>query len=210
MFAGILRAPITSVFMILEVSGSYSIVLPVMISNMVAYVVSRQYQRDSIFDVVARQDGMELPSMEHRREAVIRRVEDAMRRPPLVLPREVEVRDALRLASESADPEILAHVRPTPGSWRRSRTSRPSPGREGASRHRRRSGDRRAAPHRPPGRAARFGSCDYRRPPPAAGRPSRGPVAAGGCAGAGGHPARVPAGPGLDWRTGPGVTPRLS
>jgi CBS domain-containing protein len=35
-----------------------------------------------------------------------------MRRPPLVLPREVEVRDALRLASESADPEILAHVRP--------------------------------------------------------------------------------------------------
>jgi hypothetical protein len=66
LFAGILRAPITSVFMILEVSGSYAIVLPVMISNMVAYVVSRQYQRDSIFDVVARQDGMDLPSMEHR------------------------------------------------------------------------------------------------------------------------------------------------
>jgi chloride channel protein, CIC family len=112
LFAGILRAPITSVFMILEVSGSYAIVLPVMISNMVAYVVSRQYQRDSIFDVVARQDGMELPSMEHRREAVIRRVEDAMRQPPVVLPRELEIKDAVRLAEESATAGMLAHVRP--------------------------------------------------------------------------------------------------
>jgi chloride channel protein, CIC family len=94
------------------VSGSYAIVLPVMISNMVAYVVSRQYQRDSIFDVVARQDGMELPSMEHRREAVIRRVEDAMRLPPVVLPREFEIADAVRLADEGAAADLLAHVRP--------------------------------------------------------------------------------------------------
>lgn len=115
LFAGILRAPITSVFMILEVSGSYSIVLPVMISNLVAYVVSRQYQRDSIFDVVARQDGMELPSMEHRREAIVRRIEDAMRPPPVVLPRQIEVRDAVRLAAESAAAEVLVHLRPL--SW---------------------------------------------------------------------------------------------
>lgn len=112
LFAGILRAPITSVFMILEVSGTYSIVLPVMISNTVAYVVARQYQRHSIFDMVARQDGMELPSMEHRREAVVRRVEDAMRPPPIVLPRAIEVRDAVRLADESSAREMLAHVRP--------------------------------------------------------------------------------------------------
>lgn len=111
LFAGILRAPITSVFMILEVSGSYSIVLPVMISNTVAYFVSRQYQRDSIFDVVARQDGMALPSMEHRREALVRRVEDAMRPPPIVLPRTIEIRDAIRLAEESAATELLVHVR---------------------------------------------------------------------------------------------------
>jgi CIC family chloride channel protein len=112
LFAGILRAPITSVFMILEVSGSYSIVLPVMISNTVAYVVSRTYQRDSIFDVVARQDGMDLPSMEHRREAVVRRVEDAMQPPPMVLPRTLEVRDAVKLADESAVQQMLVHIRP--------------------------------------------------------------------------------------------------
>lgn len=112
LFAGILRAPITSVFMIMEVSGSYSIVLPVMLSNTVAYLVSRQYQRDSIFDVVARQDGMELPSMEHRREAVIRRVEDAMRPAPMALPRTLEARDAVKLADESEVDQLLVHVRP--------------------------------------------------------------------------------------------------
>jgi CIC family chloride channel protein len=112
MFAGILRAPITSIFMIIEVSGNYSIVLPVMISNTVAYLVSRHYQPDGIFDVIAQQDGIHLPSMEHRREAVVRRVEDAMRTPPLVLPRDLSVRDGLRLLEEGRAIEALAHVRP--------------------------------------------------------------------------------------------------
>ena len=79
MFAGILRAPMTSVFMIVEVSGNYSIILPVMISNTLAYLVSRQFQRHALFDVLSRQDGTELPSMEEEREAEMHSVEDAMR-----------------------------------------------------------------------------------------------------------------------------------
>ena len=79
MFAGILRAPMTSVFMIVEVSGNYSIILPVMISNTLAYLVSRQFQRHGLFDVLARQDGTELPSMEEERETEVHAVEDAMR-----------------------------------------------------------------------------------------------------------------------------------
>jgi CIC family chloride channel protein len=80
MFAGILRAPMTSVFMIVEVSGNYSIILPVMISNTLAYLVSRQFQRHAFFDVLGRQDGTDLPSMEEEREAEVHSVEDAMRR----------------------------------------------------------------------------------------------------------------------------------
>jgi CIC family chloride channel protein len=79
LFAGILRAPITSVFMIIEVSGNYSIILPVMISNTVAYLVSRQFQRHALFDVLARQDGTELPSMEEERDSDARSVEHVMR-----------------------------------------------------------------------------------------------------------------------------------
>ena len=77
-FAGFLRVPMTSVFMVLEVSGNYSIILPVMISNTIAYLISRQYQRTPLFDLLSRQDGVDLPSMEERREEHALLVEDAM------------------------------------------------------------------------------------------------------------------------------------
>jgi chloride channel protein, CIC family len=80
LFAGFLRIPITSVFMVIEVSGSYSAVLPVMVSNMIAYLISRQYQPTPLFDLLARQDGIILPSLEDLREQAVLRVENAMQR----------------------------------------------------------------------------------------------------------------------------------
>ena len=79
LFAGFLRAPMTSVFMVLEVSGNYSIIVPVIVANTFAYVISRGLQPVPIFDLLTRQDGLELPSMEEQREEDILRVEDAMR-----------------------------------------------------------------------------------------------------------------------------------
>ncbi|HEY7351811.1 MAG TPA: chloride channel protein [Terriglobales bacterium] len=80
LFAGFLRAPMTSVFMVLEVSGNYTIILPVIVANTFAYVISRALQPTPIFDLLTRQDGLDLPSMEEQREQSILRVEDAMRR----------------------------------------------------------------------------------------------------------------------------------
>ena len=40
-FAGIIRAPITSVLIIFEMTGSYDLILPLMISNMTAYALAR-------------------------------------------------------------------------------------------------------------------------------------------------------------------------
>ncbi len=88
LFAGILRAPMTSVFMIVEISGNYSIILPVMISNTIAYLLSRQFQRHGLFDMLSRQDGTELPSMEEEREVDVRTVGEVMR------PADGAVRDA--------------------------------------------------------------------------------------------------------------------
>lgn len=79
LFAAILRAPLTSVFMIVEVSGNYSIVIPVLISNTIAYVIARRSSTSGLFDAVAAQDGLMLPSMEHQREEPLLRVEDVMR-----------------------------------------------------------------------------------------------------------------------------------
>ncbi|HZT77685.1 MAG TPA: chloride channel protein [Vicinamibacterales bacterium] len=84
LFAGILRAPMTSVFMIVEISGNYSIILPVMISNTIAYLLSRQFQQHALFDMLSRQDGTELPSMEEERELDVRTVGDVMRQTELV------------------------------------------------------------------------------------------------------------------------------
>ena len=79
LFAGFLRAPLTSVFMVLEVSGNYSIVLPVILANTIAYLLARSLQPTPIFEIFTHQDGLELPSMEEQREESVLRIEDALR-----------------------------------------------------------------------------------------------------------------------------------
>jgi CIC family chloride channel protein len=116
LFAGFLRAPMTSVFMVLEVSGNYSIILPVIVANTFAYVISRALQPTPIFDMLTRQDGLELPSMEEERDQSILRVEDAMQ--PVtapVLDAEESVRRAASEAENSTSDTLL--VRVTPAGW---------------------------------------------------------------------------------------------
>ncbi len=84
LFAAFLRVPLTSVFMVLEVSGNYSIILPVILANTIAYLVSRSLQASAIFEVFTHQDGLDLPSMEEQREEVVLHLEDALR--PLSVP----------------------------------------------------------------------------------------------------------------------------
>jgi CIC family chloride channel protein len=78
LFAAFLRVPLTSVFMVLEVSGNYSIVLPVILANTIAYLVSRSLQPYPIFETFTHQDGLDLPSMEEQREESILHLEDAL------------------------------------------------------------------------------------------------------------------------------------
>ncbi len=77
LFAAFLRAPLTSVFMVLEVSGNYSIILPVILANTIAYLLSRSLQPLPIFEVLTHQDGLDLPSMEELREESNLHIEDA-------------------------------------------------------------------------------------------------------------------------------------
>ncbi len=78
-FAGLFRAPMTSIFMVFEVSATYVIILPVMVANTISYLISRHMQPKSLFHLVAQQDGLNLPSVEEQREAPSLSVEDAMR-----------------------------------------------------------------------------------------------------------------------------------
>ena len=63
-FAGIIRAPITSVLIIFEMTGSYDLILPLMISNMTAYALARHVRPTPIYEALLHQDGIYLP---HRR-----------------------------------------------------------------------------------------------------------------------------------------------
>src|SRR5271154_5508244 len=84
LFAAFLRVPLTSVFMVLEVSGNYSIVLPVILANTIAYLVSRGLQPVPILEEFTHQDGLYLPSMEELREESNLHLEDAMQ--PVTVP----------------------------------------------------------------------------------------------------------------------------
>jgi CIC family chloride channel protein len=78
-FAGVFRAPITSIFMVFEVSASYVIILPVMIANMTSYFVSRRLHTGAFFKMLAQLEGLNLPSAEEKRTLQPLRVENAMR-----------------------------------------------------------------------------------------------------------------------------------
>jgi CIC family chloride channel protein len=111
LFAGFLRVPMTSVFMVLEVSGNYSIILPVIISNTIAYVIGRRFQETPIFDVMTREEGLDLPSMEEGREQTALLVENAMRKPVgVILKGSDTVADAVsRLADMAEDPQLVSY-----------------------------------------------------------------------------------------------------
>lgn len=78
LFAGFLRVPLTSVFMVLEISGNYDIILPVVLANTLAFLISRSLQPVGIFEIFTHQDGLDLPSMEEQREEPQLHIEDAL------------------------------------------------------------------------------------------------------------------------------------
>ncbi len=115
LFAGFLRAPITSVFMALEVSGDYSIILPVLVANTFSYLISRQLQAVPALEAITRQDGLYLPAMEEEREQENLSVEDAMRpRPDIVLNGQRTAREAWPLVQSTSDEYYLVRQPDTP------------------------------------------------------------------------------------------------
>jgi CIC family chloride channel protein len=61
-FAGVIRAPITSVLIIIEMTQGYSLILPLMIANMTAYVLARHWRPRAIYEALLEQDGVHLPA----------------------------------------------------------------------------------------------------------------------------------------------------
>jgi CIC family chloride channel protein len=60
-FAGIVRAPMTSVLIIFEMTGAYELILPLMIANMISYTLARRWRPTPIYEALLLQDGISLP-----------------------------------------------------------------------------------------------------------------------------------------------------
>src|SRR5438046_3534425 len=77
-FAGIVRAPMTSVLMIFEMTQDYAVIVPLMIANLVSLFVASRLQHEPIYEALAVQDGIHLPSAESRQRSGMRPVSGVM------------------------------------------------------------------------------------------------------------------------------------
>jgi len=100
-FAGIVRTPLTSVFMIFEITRDYTIIVPLMISNLIAYFISHKLQRQPIYEALSYQEGVHLPNAQSRSRAERIQVREAMRPAPEAVSPELPIAMVLRQMQDS-------------------------------------------------------------------------------------------------------------
>jgi CIC family chloride channel protein len=94
LFAGIIRAPMTSVLMIFELTQDYAVIVPLMIANLVSLFVATRLQKEPIYEALAVQDGIHLPRFDARQRGQ-RQIAKVMRPATDFLSGEMTVREAL-------------------------------------------------------------------------------------------------------------------
>jgi chloride channel protein, CIC family len=104
-FAGMIRAPMTSVVMIFETTRDHAIIVPLMIYNLVSLFISSKLsklQREPIYEGLSHQDGIHLPSAESRSVERQHRVIGAMRPATEILDSGLTVQEAMEEVRASA------------------------------------------------------------------------------------------------------------
>ncbi len=100
-FAGVVRAPMTSVLMIFEMTQDYAVIVPLMIANLVSLFISSRLQRQPIYEALAVQDGIHLPTAETRQRHGQRQVSRVMRTVIESLSAETTLSEAMAQAQSS-------------------------------------------------------------------------------------------------------------
>jgi CIC family chloride channel protein len=93
-FATIIRAPFTSILIVFELTRDYNIILPVMIANVVAYMLSEKITKGSIYEQISEQDGVHLPTRDDEEILESSIVEDAYVKDVQTFSSENSVKDA--------------------------------------------------------------------------------------------------------------------
>jgi CIC family chloride channel protein len=108
-FAGVVRAPMTSVVMIFEITRDYAVIVPLMISNLISYFIASKFQEKGIYEILAEQDGIHLPTAEARIQESQRQVYQAMHPATEILSTERSVNEALEKTKDSSQDAWLVN-----------------------------------------------------------------------------------------------------
>ncbi|MGA5128217.1 chloride channel protein [Streptomyces olivoreticuli] len=101
-FAGASRAPITAVVILFELTGEYTIILPLMLAIVAATLTSRLLSHDTVYTLKLRRRGIDITAPVPGGQAGAEEVARAMEAPPEPLPASAELGEAARLLSLSA------------------------------------------------------------------------------------------------------------
>jgi CIC family chloride channel protein len=84
----------TSVLMIFEMTQDYAVIVPLMIANLVSLFIASRLQHEPIYEALAVQDGIHLPTSGTRQRHGRRQVVKVMQSAGRLLPSEITVREA--------------------------------------------------------------------------------------------------------------------
>lgn len=96
-FAAVIRAPFTSIIMVFELTRDYNIILPLMIASITAYVISSRIEKESIYELIAEQDGIHLPTREDHEVLEQLVVEDAMRTDLITFEATLQIKEVFKM-----------------------------------------------------------------------------------------------------------------
>jgi CIC family chloride channel protein len=111
LFAGIIRAPMTSVFMIFEITQDYQILVPLMVANMLSFAISKRYQPAPVYHALLHQDGVHLPSPATQALTTVRTARQVMQTDVSLIPADTSIEHAWQMTVENGAPAYLVGTR---------------------------------------------------------------------------------------------------
>jgi CIC family chloride channel protein len=101
----------TSVFMIFEITQDYQILVPLMVANLLSFVISRRYQPLPVYHALLEQDGVHLPTGPAR-DATTWAARDVMRRTLTFVAPETSIADASARCQADGSTALLVGTSP--------------------------------------------------------------------------------------------------
>lgn len=95
-FGSVMRTPFTSVLMVFEMTRDYNIIIPLMVANFTALIISSKLLKGSIYENILEQQGIHLPTREDDEILQSLIVEDAMTKNVFSLNADLTVEEAFR------------------------------------------------------------------------------------------------------------------